>query len=560
MERAARIVLEMARSVLAELDLDVVLDRVLEAARAMTGARYAAVGVLDEAGTGLARFVTAGLDDDQRRAIGAPPAGRGVLGELIRRPEPLRLDVVGAHPVSFGFPLGHPPMETFLGVPVLVGGAVFGNLYLTEKAGGEPFTAADEEAATMLAELAGIAVDHARRYSGSEARRDELERTVAALDATTQIARALGGHTDLDRILELVAKRGRALVSARAVVIGLVRGSELVVASAAGRLAAPLEGRRLGLGDGLAVVAVRNGRTERLGDPLSRQRFAQDLGRLGVEAQAGLVVPLVYRGAVSGVLYALDRTQDGPAFSAEDVRLLEAFAASAATAVATAQNAAEQRDRQRLAAAEQERTRWARELHDETLQGLGALRIGLSAARRSGDRVVIDEALDFAVDMVAREIDNLRALITDLRPAALDELGIEAAIVSLADRARRQGLAVEVDVRLGYEQGTAPGRLAPELETAVYRLVQEALTNAIKHGGAAEAAVAVQEDEATVHLTVSDDGQGFDPAAATEGFGLLGMRERVDLLQGHLKVESAPGQGTTVRVDLPVQRRTIAAA
>ena len=355
MERAARVVLGVAQSVLGELDLEVVFDRVLEGARALTGARYAAIGVLDEVKVGvgveaeLARFITVGIDDVTHASIGALPRGHGVLGELIMNPMPLRLTDVGAHPHSYGFPHGHPPMKTFLGVPVLVGGEPFGNLYLTEKVECEPFTDADEEAATMLARIAGVAIENARRYTGVSKRREELERTVAALEVTTQISRAIGDQTDLDAILDLVAKRGRAVIDARILLIELQQGQDLVVAAGAGELPEDLIGRRVGLEGTVAGHALRTRRTQRLTDELNRARFEEHgLGSRGVEAEDGLIVPLIFRDQTYGVLLAVDRVQGGPRFNREDVRLLEAFAASAATAVATARAVAS--DLQRLAA------------------------------------------------------------------------------------------------------------------------------------------------------------------------------------------------------------------
>ncbi len=343
MERAAEVVLGVATSVLGELDLEALLYRVLEGARELTGSRYAAIGVLGAADshftgtTELAEFITVGLDAEARMAIGALPRGHGLLGELIRDPKPLRLADVGAHPRSYGFPDAHPPMCSFLGVPVLVGGAAFGNLYLTEKAEGELFSEADERAAVMLAELAGVAIDNARRYTGISERREELERTVAALQVTTQIARAIGGQTDLDTILALVAKRGRALVDARILLIELQQGSELIVANGAGELPEGLLGRRVALDGTVADHALRTQRTQRLTDELNRARFEEHgLGASGVHAEDGLVVPLVFRDRTYGVLLAVDRIRDGPRFSREDGHLLEAFAASAATAVATA--------------------------------------------------------------------------------------------------------------------------------------------------------------------------------------------------------------------------------
>ena len=557
-ERRLRGVLEVARGVLCELDLDAVLQRVVEAAREVSGASFAALGVLDRSRTELERFITVGIDEATRGGIGELPRGRGVLGELIANPVPLRLADVGAHAHSYGFPAEHPPMRTFLGVPVVVGGEPFGNLYLTEKAGGEEFTEEDVLTVGVLAEFAGVAIDHARRYSGLESRYVELRRTVDALDATLQIARALGGETNLEVILGLVAKRGRALVSARSLVIELEHDGELVIAAAAGMLPEGSVGERVVVQDSLAGAALRTGRTLRLEDDPNRARFERDgLGRLGVTASAGLVVPLRFRGRGHGVLIAVDRQRDGPAFTAEDQRLLEAFAASAATAIATAETVEADRRRQRLVATEQERARWARELHDETLQSLATLRLGLAAqlhGTTASDPMA--EAVRDAVAQLENDIGNLRALITDLRPVALDELGTKAAIEDLAGRARRHGLKVELTIDLAYEHGRAPDRHTPELETALYRIVQEALTNAQKHGGARGATIQVQEDQASVHVTVQDDGRGFDSTTQTRGFGLIGMHERADLLGGTLNIQSTPGNGTTVTAAFPARRRS----
>jgi signal transduction histidine kinase len=553
MDEGTRAVLSLARSVLGELDLDLALERVLEAARQLTGARYAALGVLDETRTELARFLTLGIDEATRREIGSLPRGRGVLGELISNPVPLRLADVGSHPRSFGFPPGHPPMRSFLGVPLLVEGEPYGNLYLTDKQGAE-FTAADEEAVVLLAEFAGVAIDHARRYTGSERRRAELQETVNALEATLEIARALGGETDLHRILELVAKRGRALVCARALVIELERDGELVVAAAAGDLPEGLLGRRLSLKDTVASTALRTGRPQHLADKLNRARFEQHgLGRFGLRAGDGLIVPLMFRGRAYGALVALDPV-DGARFNAEHLRLLDGFAASAATAVATAQSVADERRRQTLAAAEAERGRWARELHDETLQSLGALRLLLAGVRRGGGLGPIAAVIDEAVSQVDSDIDNLRVIIADLRPADIDQLGTAGAIKALAEQFAARGLAVDVSVELPSGRPAAAGRDSLELETAIYRIVQEALTNAIKHGGARRAVVEVMERDEAIRVTVRDDGSGFDPAAKTPGFGLPGMRERAELLDGTLAVHSVPGEGTRIEARFPGAR------
>jgi len=555
MDEPSKQLVEVARSVLEQLDLEIVLRRVLDAAQQLTGAQYAALGVLDESRTALARFITRGVDEPTRRRIGPLPTGRGVLGELIRSPEPLRLDDVGSHPYSYGFPVGHPPMRTFLGVPIIVDDAPWGNLYLTEKHGAQSFDEDDEQAAVLLAQFAGLAIDHARRYGGSEQQRRELQRTVDALEATMQITRALGGETDLQAILELVAKRGRALVSARALVIELLAGEELELAAGAGELPAGLLGQRVPLQDTVASAALSSRISQRLTDPDNRERFERHgIGQLGIDTRDGLVVPLMFRERGYGVLVALD-SRETDSFTAEHQRLLESFAASAAIAVATAQSAADERQRQRLAAADAERARWARELHDETLQALGNLRILLSGASRKADATAKDDAIQRALAQLEDDIANLRGLITELRPAALDQLGLDPALQALIDRVRASGVDVDTDIDLGAEHGSSAQRLTPELENAVYRIVQESLTNAVKHGSARRAVVEVADDEQRVRVSVRDDGTGFDPDLKSDGFGLVGMHERVELLGGELAVVSAPGAGTTVTATLPLARR-----
>jgi len=542
---------EVGRSVVTELDPDAVVERLLQAAREVTGARYAALGVLDDRGQELERFLTAGIDPEVRATIGDLPRGHGVLGVLIEEPRPLRLSDVGTHPRSYGFPVGHPPMRSFLGVPILIDGTVWGNLYLTEKQGG-PFDEQDEEAAVVLAGWAAVAVRNADHHRTVRSRRDELERAVGGFEATIEIARALGGETELARILELIVKRGRALASARGMVLALAEGSELVVTTVAGDVPASVVGFRFPLQDSVGGDVLRTGRTERIADFSGRMRsfLAERL-----EAASGLIVPLRFRDRALGILAAVDRLEYGPEFTAEDERLMFGFAASAATAVATAQSAADETLRRALEASEAERRRWARELHDATLQDLGGLRIELSSARGSEDPRRVAAAVNQAVEHLARAIGDLRALITDLRPAALDELGIEAALDALADRVRSQAdLVLSFSVTLARDAAGVPTRHTPELESTVYRLVQEALTNVVKHAQASNVEVIVVERDGWIELTVVDDGVGFRPSERHEGFGLLGMTERAQLAGGRLEVTSAPGDGTTVRARLAAAR------
>jgi signal transduction histidine kinase len=554
--RAGRL-LDVGRSLIAELDPEAVLDRLLEVALELTGAQYAAIGVMDESRQQLERFLTRGIDETTHRAIGDLPRGRGVLGVLIREPRPLRLADVGAHPESYGFPLAHPPMHSFLGVPILVHGEAWGNLYLTEKKGGE-FDEEDEEAVTVLADWAAIAIANSRLYRDVNKRNDELQRAIRGLETTTEIARALGGATDLERVLELVAKRSRALIDARATGLGLVDGDDLVIEAVAGEGVEGLRGMRLPIDDTLVAESLRDGRAHRWHE-LPASAFAYQ----AFQARSALVAPMMFRNRPIGFLSAFDRLQGDKSFTDEDERLLQAFAASAATAVATAQTASAEAVSRSLSASEEERRRWARELHDETLQELAGLKVLLSGALRADDLDRARAAMEQALEIIGGGIANLRALITDLRPASLDELGTAPAVEGLAARVQEQsGLEIVTDIDLAYEQGRAPHRHTPELELVIYRLVQEALNNVVKHAGAEVAHVRIVEmdPEAVVVVEVRDDGSGFQTGDASEGFGLVGMKERVAALRGTVDVTSAPGGGTHVSARLPVARRATPAA
>ena len=528
------------------LDLETVLRRIVDAAREVTSAQYAALGVLDASGEGLERFITAGLSEDEIARIGDLPRGRGVLGELIRRPRPLRLDEVGDHPRSYGFPVGHPPMHSFLGVPIRVRGEVYGNLYLTEKRDGE-FNDDDEEAALRLADWAAIAIQNARLYGAVRERRNELQRTVEVLETNVEIARAIGAATELEPVLELVVKRGRALVEARGIALALVRGEELVISHAAGSMTGDLMGYRLPWERGTGGFTGQDHIPAQLEQALAR----------AANAKATLAVPLAFRDWPLGVLVAFDRASDGPEFSPDDKRLLVAFAASASIAVASAQRATQRALHKSIEASESERARWARELHDETLQDIGALRVLLTTARNSGDPDAVAAAVENAIGRLGDMSGSLRGLISDLRPALLDQLGLIPALEAMVQRvAGDHSLEVDIEVDLAFEGGRKPDRLSPELELAAYRVVQEGLTNVVKHSGADRAEIRVVERDTTVEILIRDTGSGFDVSAAHEGFGLTGIRERVLQHGGNLELSSGPGRGTELRIHVPARRAT----
>jgi signal transduction histidine kinase len=545
---------EVARELVSELRSEQVLDQLLDAARELTGARYAALGVLDDTRDGLSEFLTKGMSEERRRLIGDPPRGRGVLGLLIEDPRPLRLHDVSTHPRSFGVPTHHPPVSTFLGVPIVIRGTAWGNLYLADKAGGADFTARDEEMAVILARWAAIAIENARLYERLDREHSELERSVARLGAMTEIADALGAETELAPVLELIVKRAAALVQARGMVVLLPeRGAPFLrVAASAGAIVPAA--RRLPIAGTRAGEALRGGVAIRIDDVgVDDRLYAASLG--APDAQTALLVPMAYRRRIAGVLVAIDRRDGAPAFCDRDEELLRGFASSAAIAVVTAQSVEVDRLRATVAAADAERARWARELHDETLQTLGGLHVLLEGAAAEGTEAQLRDAVRVACERVTDELAGLRALIAELRPAALDELGLGPALSGLARRvAGGQGLEVLADVELN---GT---RLAPDLETAVYRVAQEALSNVAKHARAEHVELRVTTDDDSIALAIRDDGDGFDVVAArgaatdlAPGFGLAGMRERVLLAGGALDIASAPGGGgTTVRARFPI--------
>jgi signal transduction histidine kinase len=548
-EERFRRLIDVGNNLLSELDLEAVLKSVVEAARELTGARYAALGVLDRERRELERFINVGIDEETRRDIGNLPRGRGVLGELIREPAPLRLRDVDTHPHAYGFPPGHPPMHSFLGVPIAVRGETYGNLYMTEKEGADEFDDADEEAAVTLASWAGIAIENARLYTTLSEREAEVERALRRAETSVDIARTVGGETDVERVLDLIVKRARALVDARALLVLLRRGDHLFVAARAGDVAEDLHDLEVPLDDAVFGAAMEDRVSQRLerGSPPSKAHLRERLG-----AEAALVVPLLFRGRAVGTLVALDHEAGGVEFDQEDLRLLQSFAASAATAVATAQTVESDRLLQQVESAKKERERWARELHDEALQGLAAIRIHLATALQSKgeDRPArIERAAEETLERLEQQINELNRLINDLRPAALERLGLAGALQALAEECSARGeLEVETTIEIAEDPSGDEERL-------VYRLVQEALNNVLKHASASRVEIIAREGGGGIEIAIRDDGGGFDPATSASGRGLRGMRERIELLGGQIDVSSEPGGGTEITASVPFPER-----
>jgi len=539
-----RVLVDAGIALSSELSLDALLQQLVETAAQLTGARYAALGVIDRTGQGLERFLTTGIDPETHAAIGDPPRGRGILGVLIRDAEPLRLHDLGDDPRSVGFPAQHPPMKSFLGVPILLRGVAYGNLYLTEKAGGD-FTNEDEELTQLLAAQAAVAIENTRLYETST-------RWLRHFESMNEIGDALAGELELEPLLGLVARRLRSLIQARLVLIALpdagAEGLRIAAADGEGSDAFGLVGMELELGGSKTGRVLQRGRSERVDSVLDDPEIDQQTARrMGI--RSALYVPLVVRGRPIGVVVAHDKLGATSSFVDDDVRLTESLATRAATAVDLSERVSRDAVRRVVEAQEVERARLARELHDETGQALTSILLGLKALE---ERVQTDDggaAIAELRELVVATLQDVRRLAVELRPAALDDFGLVPALERLRDTMSEQGdIAVEVKSDLDDQQ-----RLPAETETVLYRIVQEALTNVLKHAEATRVTVRLRRGDRFVEVVVQDDGSGFDPQNVRDGgLGLVGMRERVALLGGRMAVDSSQGAGTMLKAAVPI--------
>jgi signal transduction histidine kinase len=524
-----------------EPSLDALLERLLALAAELTSARYAALGVIAPGATRLERFLTHGIDPETAASIGDLPKGAGLLGRVIRDRRSIRVADVATHPDAVGFPPGHPQMRTFLGVPIVLRGVAYGNLYLTEKSGGSEFTEEDEQLVGILAAQAAVAIENVRLFEAAA-------RWSARLESLNEVANALACTIDLDALLDLVARRLLDLIDARHVSVVLPSGSDdLRVVAAAGDDADSLVGTtftRSGSKSGRVLAGLRS---ERVDSMIDDPDAAPLVGRL-LGARTGLWVPLVASGQGIGVLVAHDRrtTPDGR-FADDDLRLAEAFASRAAVAVDLSSRTARDVLGRVIAAQELERRRLARELHDETGQALTSILLGLRRIETAGSPSEEHAALDDLRGLVVSTLTDVRRLAVELHPKVLDDFGLVPALERLVSSWSTQtGLEVELAARLGDE-------LRGETAVALYRIAQEALVNVVKHARARHVSVVLTRKNAHVLLMIEDDGHGFDPTAPSDGAGIAHMRERAQLLGGRFLVESAVGSGATLAVEVPVE-------
>jgi len=527
-------------AIASDLSLESLLERLVAAAAELTGAQYAALGVIDPTGQQLERFITAGIDDETHRAIGDLPRGRGILGALINEATPLRLHDLSDDPRSVGFPANHPPMHTFLGVPILLRGVAYGNFYLTEKAHGHDFTEADQEVVSLLAAQAAVAVENARLYEASTQWSRQLE-------SLNEVGNALATETDVARLLDLVARRLRELLDARIVAVMLPAGDdELRFAAVAG------EGGEGFLGQTLQRAASKSGRVYELGrsersdSVLDDPDVDHDVVR-GFGARTGLWVPLIVRQRTIGLIAIHDKLGADARFTDNDLRLAETFASRAAVAVDLSQRIARDSLRRIVDAQELERRRLARELHDETGQALSSILLGLKALEEKVESDEARRAVSDVRELVVATLHDVRRLAVELRPKVLDDFGLVPALERLIE-----AFGAQTGIGVRFESGLSAERLPAEMETALYRIVQESLTNIVKHSRARNVSVVLIRKPGAVAAVIEDDGQGFDPASVRDGgFGLDGMRERVGLLDGRFQVESVPGAGATLVAEVP---------
>ncbi|MDX2530996.1 sensor histidine kinase [Streptomyces europaeiscabiei] len=524
-----------------DLDLDVVLRRITESAVTLVDAQYGALGVVGEEGK-IRQFITVGMDEDTIRAIGHYPEGHGILGLLIREPEPLRLANLGRHADSVGFPAGHPPMTTFLGAPVRVRDQVFGNLYLTDKRGGSEFDDDDEAVLRTLAAAAGVAIDNARLYEGSRRREQWLA-------ASSELTRSLLSGTDPDQVLHQVAATVRTLSGADLVTLA-VRfdgGEELVIEAADGEGAEQVRGLVLPATTLAAKVYHSNQRISSSALSAEPQAGGGSAAQLGLGP--GFLLPLGGGENVRGVLQVAN-LPGGAEFSDATMAMIDSFADQAALALEIAEH---RREAEHLVVLT-DRDRIARDLHDLAIQRLFASGLTLnSVLGRISDRPEVAERVQRVVDDLDDTIKTVRGTIYALheRDRSDSRGGLRARLLAETDQA--------ADV-LGF---TPALRMTGLLDTDVpadhaehlLAVLRETLSNAARHAHATAVEVTAETDGRRLHLRVADNGSGID-SAVTRRSGLDNLRRRATDLGGGFTLTPNEPTGSIAEWTVPLPTQT----
>ena len=534
-EKQLQALLEAVLSISSQLDLTEVLDRIVETAAELADARYAALGVLDPNGESrLSQFVTVGIDEDLRAKIGDLPHGRGVLGVLIKEPRAIRLHDLAEHPASYGFPANHPPMHTFLGVPISVRGEAFGNLYLTEKRGGGEFTDADEQVVLALASAAGLAVQNARLYEQARLRQQWLEAASAIQ------TRLLAGTPPAEVLPDLVAS-ARQLADADLAYLALPdSGGALRVQAADGLGAESLRDGTISEGS-IAADVMREGTPTSVLDANVEPRVWPGLME-AADIGAVLYLPLGAAESALGTL-VVARSAGRPPFGPETMRLVDTFAGQAAIALRLGVAAV---DREQLAVLG-DRDRIARDLHDLVIQRLFATGMALEGAVRGMQPPEKVERVRQAVDDLDATIKEIRTSIFALQqPAPHAGEGVRQSVLQ-AVSAARSSLGFEPDVVFHGPVDTLVPAATAEQMLAVLR---EALSNVARHAAATTASVSIAADPSAVELVVTDNGKGLPESGRRSG--LANLARRANDLNGEFSAEPGHSGGTRVRWRVPL--------
>ncbi|GAB3981041.1 two-component system sensor histidine kinase [Actinoallomurus acanthiterrae] len=519
--------LEAVVSIGSDLDLRTVLRRIVEAATTLVDARYGALGVIGDGGR-LVQFITVGVGEEEIAEIGHWPHGHGVLGLLIKEPHSLRLPDLSAHPESYGFPENHPPMRSFLGVPIRVRDEVFGNLYLTEKAGGGEFDEDDESVVAALATAAGVAIENARLYQ--EARRRERW-----LQASAEVSTALLSGTEFRDVIELVAASAREICDGDMGVVALVDGTDLVVETVAGGHAEEVRGLRF------PVDGTPAGGVFRSGEPLALTDVEALARRFGVPegvlTGSALIVPLGLGAGARGVLWVVNAS--GKQVFGEPVRrLLEPFAAQAAIGLELAER---RRDAERLTLLE-DRDRIAKDLHDTVIQRLFATAMTLMSAIKIAEKRDVAVRVQRAVDDLDDTIRRIRSTIFALQSTTEPTLRTRVhGVIDSAAETLGFAPAVRLDGPLDIAVDDATGE-------QVIAVLQEALSNAARHSHARHVGVSLMVGDELI-LRVADDGVGIPEGGRRSG--LRNMAERARDLGGTFEIQSGEDGGTVLEWRVP---------
>ncbi|MFF2544761.1 GAF domain-containing protein [Kitasatospora sp. NPDC058063] len=533
--------LEAVLAVGRELDLAQALHRIVEAAADLVDARYGALGVIGPDGHTLSQFLTVGLTEEEIAEIGPPPSGRGILGELIREPRPLRCPVLSDHPASVGFPSNHPPMHTFLGVPVRVHGEVFGNLYLTDKRGGLDFDEDDEAVISTLAVAAGVAIDNARLYEEAQLRQRWLR-------ASTEITRSLLSGAPRLEVVELIARRAREISGAELADVSVAlagpeeRAEELTVEVALGGTPSARLGVTVPVDGTLSGAAYASGSPATSDELACDTRFpAGPAGRFD-GLGAAVAVPLGTGAGYGRGVLLLARAQGQPAFGPEETGPLLGFADQAALALELAER---RRDAEQLNLLE-DRDRIARDLHDLAIQRLFATGMTLQSAGRLIESRAAADRVARAVADLDETIKIIRSTIFGLRAHSEPDRGL---------RARATRVVTDAQGTLGFPprlsmEGLLDTDVPQELAGHVVAVLAEALSNAARHAKASRVEVTLRALAGRVALSVTDDGVGVPEGGRRSG--LRNLAERADRVGGSFTVDPAEGGGTRLVWEAPI--------